>query len=307
MLRIRSLVRWSFLGLALAVMGPAAAARAELVMKVLIVNPSDSEVKEFDIRNPLPPEVKPEHVLDAEGLKVEYDSQAGTYVLVGSVTLKPKESVIKRIVLEDVWVVPADRLTGVRQEAAAVVKKLTGTSYAENAQVMAKSIERRLAEIEESQDQPFVHPVQHINRYRENVKVLQTVEADLVSLRQLMVMAALNPPSQAQQVIPNMGEPQAGGAHDKGELSVLATWRLIFIILGLLGFVSLSFFLIWQGQLKTQLAKQAARDNLSTLGTANGETRRATDGNSSSSTVASSSTLPRSPMPGQGPMPPARP
>ena len=53
-------------------------AQAELVLKILVVNPSETEVKEFAIRNPLPPEVKAEHVLDADGLKVDYDSQGGT-------------------------------------------------------------------------------------------------------------------------------------------------------------------------------------------------------------------------------------
>lgn len=247
-------------GLLLALLGPMASAQAELVMKILVVNPSETETKEFDIRNPLPPEVKPEHVLDAEGLKVDYDSQAGTYMLVGTVTLKPKESIVRRVLLEDVWVIAAERLTSVRRETQAVLTKLEGSAYVENAQLVVKSIERRLGEIEESQDQPFLNPVQHINRYRENLKTLQMVETDLVSLRQLMVMAALNPPSQPA-VMP--GAEAGRGAetgHEKGSLSILATWRLIFIVLGLLGFVSLSFFLIWQRQLKLQLAKQMARD-----------------------------------------------
>jgi hypothetical protein len=68
-----------------------------VVLKVLVVNPSETEVKEFDIRNPLPPEVKAEHVLDADGLRVDYDSQDGTYVLTGRVTLKPKESIVKDV------------------------------------------------------------------------------------------------------------------------------------------------------------------------------------------------------------------
>jgi hypothetical protein len=47
---------------------------------------------------------------------------------------------------------------------------------------------------------------------------------------------------------------------ETGGLSVLTTWRLIFLILGLLGFVSLAFFLVWHRQLKLQLAKQAAQE-----------------------------------------------
>ena len=252
------------LGTVLVWTGWTASAEAELVMKVLIVNPSETEVKEFDIRNPLPPEVKPEHVLDADGLKVDYDSQAGTYVLVGRVTLKPKETVTKRILLEDVWVIAPERFSSLRRELSEIAQKLKATPYEERGQILSEAVERHLGEIEESQDQPFSHPVQHITRYRENVKEMQMVETDMVSLRQLMVMAALNPaqpvtPERPPMVVEGSKDAVSGGA-EKGGLSILATWRLIFIILGLLGFVSLSFFLVWQHQLKLQLAKQASRE-----------------------------------------------
>jgi hypothetical protein len=260
---MRRLIVFRIIGAALLVLGGLVAeAHAELIMKVLVVNPSETEAKEFEIRNPLPPEVKPEHVLDADGLKVDYDSQAGTYILVGRVTLKPKESVTKRVLLEDVWVIPADRFSSFRRELSDIMQKLTDTSYEERGQILHQAIERRLSEIEESQEQPFVHPVQHITRYREDMKSMQMVEAELVSLRQLMVMAALNPQQPKEQpvvVIEGAGA-TGGGEAEKGGLSILATWRLIFIILGLLGFVSLSFFLVWQRQLKLQLAKQAAKE-----------------------------------------------
>ena len=252
------------LGALLALTGWVANASAEMVLKVLIVNPSETEVKEFEIKNPLPPEVKPEHVIDADGLKVDYDSQAGTYFVIGSVTLKPKEAITKRIVLEDVWVIPPDRLSALRRETKDILTKLEATPYLDRGRLLTQAIEQRVAEVEESQEQPFLHPVQHINRYRDDSQKLQLVDADLVSLRQLMVMAALNPAGKEPPLIPAAtpagASPLAASVSEKGNLSILATWRLIFIILGLLGFVSLSFFLVWQRQLKMQLAKQAARE-----------------------------------------------
>ena len=254
--------RIMILGALLALIGPAMSAHAELVMKILIANPSETEVKQFDIKSPLPPEVKPEHVLDADGLKVDYDSQAGTYLLVGSVTLKPKESITKRVILEDVWVIGSERVTALRRETRDILNKLQGTSYEEQGRLLGTSIERQLADIEESQDQPFLHPVQHINRYREDLKRLQMVESDLVSLRQLMVMAALNPKAEPTPLLTGAGAHGEAklGVTEKGGLSILATWRIIFVILALLGFVSLSFFLVWQRQLKQELAKQANRE-----------------------------------------------
>lgn len=236
----------------------AANAQADLVMKVLIVNPSETDVKEFDIRNPLPPEVKPEHVLDADGLKVDYDSQAGTYLLIGTVTLKAKESLTKRIVLEDVWVLAPGRLSGLRGEMEDILAKLEHTPYAERGELLGQAIARQLNDIAASQDQPFLNPQQHITQYREDMKRVQMVESDLTSLRQLMVMAALNP-SEGSPLLPAAASTDSGSAQRDG-LSVLTTWRLIFLILGLLGFVSVSFFVIWHRQLRLQLAKQAGQE-----------------------------------------------
>ena len=236
---------------------PAGNVWAEIVLKILVVNPSESETKEFTIHSALPPEVKAGDVLDTDGLSVEYDSTDGLYILSGTVTLEPKQSLRKQIVLEDVWVIPAQRFTAVREETDTVMAKLAKTPYQQQGQLLADSVERRLDAVEASQQQPFVNPEQHISLYRDNLKALQLIEVDLVSLRQLMVMAALEP---AGPSLMGGAGAAAGAGHDRGSLSILTTWKLIFFILSLLGFVSLSFFIVWQRQLKLQLAKQAARE-----------------------------------------------
>ena len=237
-------------------------ASADVVLKMMVVNPSDTEVKEYDIRSPLPPEVKPEHVLDADGLKVDYDSQSGTYVLIGHVTLKPKESLTKKVVLQDVWTIPAERFSSLRREIDEIMRKLQGTPYFDRGDLLARAVDRKLTEAQERQDRSTAAPpMEHITEYRENLKALDLIETDMVSWRQLMIMAALNPAKPKEGIVPSMGEAGSQASEkETGGLSILATWRLIFIVLGLLGFVSLSFFLIWQRQLKAQLAKQAQED-----------------------------------------------
>ncbi len=256
-LRTPRAMRWVALGLLLGWLWPAATAQADIIMKVLVVNPSETEVKEFAISSPLPPEVRPENILDADGLQVEYDSQAQAYVLTGTVVLKPKESLRRQVTLEDVWVIPPERFSMLRSETDELMQKLSGTPYEGRGRLLAQSIVRHLADIGASQEQTAVSPMEHINRYREDTNALQLVETDLVSLRQLMVMAALEP---AAQTILAGTHTASGGAHERGRLSILATWRMIFAVVGLLGFISLSFFLVWQRQLKLQLAKQQAQD-----------------------------------------------
>ena len=236
---------------------PAGSVWAEIVLKILVVNPSDTETKEFTIHSALPPEVKAGDVLETDGLSVEYDSQAGLYILNGTVTLQPKQSLSKQVVLEDVWIIPAKRFAAVREETDTVMAKLTKTPYEQQGQLLADSVERRLDTVDASQQQPFVNPEQHISLYRDNLKALQSIEVDLVSLRQLMVMAALEP---AGPSLMGGAGTAAGAGHERGALSILTTWKLIFVILAFLGLVSLSFFIVWQRQLKLQLAKQAARE-----------------------------------------------
>ncbi|MDP3703668.1 MAG: hypothetical protein Q8R78_04715 [Candidatus Omnitrophota bacterium] len=252
------LQRFALIGL-LMLGSPAGSVWAEIVLKILVVNPSETETKEFTIHSALPPEVKAGDVLETDGLSVEYDSNAGLYVLSGTVTLEPKQSLSKQIVLEDVWVIPDKRFAAVREETDTILAKLAKTPYEEQGQLLADSVDRRLTAVEASERQPFVNPEQHISLYRDNLKALQSIEVDLVSLRQLMVMAALEP--SGPSLLGGSGTAAGGTEHGRGSLSILTTWKLIFIILSLLGLVSLSFFIVWQRQLKLQLAKQAARDD----------------------------------------------
>src|SRR3989338_2866453 len=105
------------------------------------------------------------------------------------------------------------------------MQELHHTEFEERGLLLADAVERRLSEIAEAQEEPFpTNPELHISHYREHLQALQMVEADLVSLRQLMVMAALKPGT--EQLIRKLGEAQepASGA---GLLSTKTTWHII--------------------------------------------------------------------------------
>lgn len=237
---------------------PAWAEEGSLVFKLLAVNPSETEVKEVSLRGVLPPEIKAEDVLEADGLDVAYESQMGAFVVTGTATLKPKESLVRNVLLRDVWVIASEQFDRLSREVDEILQKLSGTAFLDRGQLMAAGIRRRLETLQARQSQSFIDPQAHISQYREDLKQLQLVETELVSLRQLMVMAALNPDGQPALSLGAGGRDAAGGSARDG-LSVLTTWRLVFMILGLLGVVSLSFFFVWQRQLKAQLARQAAQ------------------------------------------------
>ncbi len=245
--------------LAAGLAGFAGWARAEdsVVFKLLAVNPSETDAKEVTLRGVLPPEVKPENVLDTDGLEVVYDAQLGAHVVTGRVTLKPKESIVRNVLIENVWIVAEEQFDRLAREVDDILRKLVGTPFLDRGQLIASAIRRRVGELREHQRAPVVDPENHISRYREDLKGLQMVESEMVSLRQLMVMAALEPSRPGAVLSGGAGTDAAGRAHERGSLSILTTWRIVFIILALLGVLSLSFFFIWQRQLRLQLARQA--------------------------------------------------
>lgn len=255
------MIRWLVLAgmLALPLTLPAWAEEAPIVFKLLAVNPSDTESKLVSLRGVLPPEVKAEDVLDADGLEVVYDAQAGAVTVILATTLKPKESLARNVLLRDVWIIPQEQFDRFNKEVEEILAKLAGTALLDRGRLLGDGIRRRLATLAGRQGAPFIDPQAHISQYRDDLKQLQLVETELVSLRQLMVMAALNPDGHpVLQVGGDAGTGAGAGGADHGGLSVLTTWRIVFMILGLLGVVSLSFFFVWQRQLNAQLARQAA-------------------------------------------------
>ena len=107
----------------------AGADERSLVFKLLAVNPSETESKEVALRGVLPPEIKADDVVEADGLDVTYDAQLGAVVVNGAATLKPKASLIRNVVIRDVWVIPADRFDRLSHEVDEILAKLAGTTF----------------------------------------------------------------------------------------------------------------------------------------------------------------------------------
>ena len=65
-------------------------AQAGITLRLKAVNPSDSE-KTVTIKSYLPLEVKPEDVIYKDDLEVIYDTQQGSYYVLGDYEIKPIE------------------------------------------------------------------------------------------------------------------------------------------------------------------------------------------------------------------------
>jgi len=198
--------------------------QANVVLKVVAVNPSKEQTQKAYIKAYLPKEVKPEDVIDKADLDIIYDTQQGSYFVAGEYDLEPGEVKELEIEIKDLWVIPGSDLEELRLEAIRTLKQLENTDFEERAVFLRGSIESKLNDIIKKQKVPATNPEKHISEYRDNLSLLASIKDDLVVARSLL--------SQAKPV------------HS------MTVWRMFFIIVGFLGILGLSFYIVWQKQLK---------------------------------------------------------
>lgn len=199
-------------------------AHTGIVLKVLAANPSQKEKQTVNVKAYLPKEIKPEDVVDKGDLEIAYDNQQGSYYVYGEYQIDPGQTLERDVEMHDIWNIPAQETESIRSEADKTAKLLENTDFRDRMIFLKQSIEAKLKEIEDRQKVPAVNPERHISNYRDNVKLLESVKADLVVLRSLLAQA-------------------------KG-LPASAVWRLIIIIITFLGAIGVGSYLIWQRQIK---------------------------------------------------------
>ncbi|MFB3918434.1 MAG: hypothetical protein ACE14U_00010 [Candidatus Velamenicoccus archaeovorus] len=202
-----------------------AVAEANIVVRATVANPSPTERRTVPFKSYLPKEIKPENIVEMGDLNIAYDTKESAYYLYKDYDLAPRESVLVEIELEDVWKIPQDELASIRSEADKVVKLLQDTDYADRANYLRESITRKLDEIEHKQEVVNPNPGGYISDYRDNLKLLDQVKADLQAAKTLM--------TEAKQIYP------------------ILTWKLIIAVVAFLGVLGVVFFIIWSKQIKT--------------------------------------------------------
>src|SRR3990167_1433474 len=122
-----------------------ALAAGTLKMRIVLVNPSTTKTQTKSVKNYLPKEITLKNILDNGGLEVDYDQEQGLfYVFKNDIELAPSETKSFEIILEDVWVVPEERIEAYRTQTGNVLERLKDTPYFNQADLIVKSILERL-------------------------------------------------------------------------------------------------------------------------------------------------------------------
>lgn len=197
---------------------------ASIVLKVVAINPSKTQVQKVPFKAYLPKEVSPENIIEKGDLEVAYDTQQGCYYVYKDFELEPGGSVTREIEIKDIWVISLGEINSLRDEVVKIAEVMKGTDFQERTEVLKSSIERKLNEITGRQSSFNPMPEGHISDYRQNLALLDEVKQDLMAAKTLL--------GQAKSISP------------------MTTWRLIVAIVVFLGILGLTLFIIWQHQVK---------------------------------------------------------
>jgi hypothetical protein len=200
-------------------------AEANIVLNAIVANSSKTQKRKIPFKSYLPKEIKPENVVDKGDLDLVYDPKEASYYVYKEFELGPQEKAEIQIELEDVWKIPQNEISSIREEVVKLTKVLANTDYYERAAYLKNSIDSKLYQIEQTQKVNNPNPGGYISDYRENLQLLQSVKADLAAAKTLVAEAK--------------------------NISPMVTWRLIIAIVAFLGVLGLIFFIIWQRQIRS--------------------------------------------------------
>ncbi len=231
----------------------------KMVLKIMVVNPSSKFQQKYPLKAALPAEILPQHIISKEDLQIAFDADKSAYYLTQEVLLDPGQSVVKTIVVEDIWLIPQDQLNGISQEAAKLMERVEGTGYESKARLLIQNTEVLLTQIFESQNDSKLTPDQHISVFHENKQKLKEIELDLVALRRLVfeatgdhsIMKLGDGESASMGFIGKGFKPELISRNLKGAIPASVAWKIIFIILVFIGLAVVAFYFIWYLQLKS--------------------------------------------------------
>ncbi len=212
---------------------------ADLKLRVVAVNPSETEIKTTQVKIYLPKEVSPGDIIDSGQLSLEFDEEKSIYyVHRRDVELNPRETKIFEVTIEDIWIIPESELTFTQRRTSRILDRLEESSYYVEAAQIADSIYERLDEVRVGQTDESISRESHIGLYRTNLEVLERIKKDIDRLEKLLIYVG-GPPA------PEMLE---DSTLKSDAPSKTTTWLIIFLIIGFIGLIGMVFFFTWHKQ-----------------------------------------------------------
>ncbi len=198
----------------------------------LITNPHTKQ-QTVSFKAPLPDEVKPETIMNSDGLKVEYDANAKTYFVSGQILLGAGESVTKKVEMKDIWIFTPAALADVTKQTDTLVKVLEKTQYSAQATLLQNEISSAISNIQTSQTASYDTPQNHIVVYRENKAKMAEVINNISKMKELVSESGVS-----KGLLGNIGGIQA-----------FSTWGIILAMIFGFTLMAAIIFSMWRNQM----------------------------------------------------------
>ena len=164
-------------------------AAEDVKIKIIAINPSQTDPLKTSIQHQLPAEIQPEDVLDASGMEIKYDKENKTFMLNQIVELSPRETKTIVVRVKNVWSITDEDMLTLRADLENNVKALQGTKYEESSRMLYEKISENLVGIEAEQTKKLGIR-QQIEMYRAHIKQVEAIRKDISSLASIRKLQA---------------------------------------------------------------------------------------------------------------------
>ena len=187
----RQLIRGLFFLAAVCLLFSGRQASADIKLKMIVVNPSDTEARTVPAKSYLPKGVTPEDITDRGNFEVSYDFEKSLYYIYQEVKINPKEAVTLEVAMRDIWIIPDRDIKALKDHTVKIIGLLRNTEYYKQAKMLADNITIRIDKISEIQNEPEPDTEQKISDYETNFAVLTEVKKDIGILEDLAIEAGV--------------------------------------------------------------------------------------------------------------------
>lgn len=214
-------------------------------LNFLITNPSTvTQVMPFKAF--LPAEVRPEHIVDLGGLKIDFDANANTYYVSAQFSLAPKETITRKVKIMDIWMYEDSEFQSIQKQVSDLTASLSKTQYSGQATLLKSDIEATLDIIKLNQEKGYASPQDHIFAHRENIVRMAKATEGLAKLRELVADS-----SSSEHLVGRVGG-----------IQTFATWGIVVAIVSGMGMLALILFSMWRHQMALANAQIALHSHL---------------------------------------------
>ena len=160
-----------------------------IIFKTLITNPSNVVTQDVPFSYFLSPEVKQSDIIKkSENLEIKYDTSKAILFAEGNFKLKPKETIIVEIEVNDIWSVPQSKIDTLRRQASELFVPLKNTAYFAQGVTLHSDIQASLDRIMEIQKSSKL-PEDKIKDYRTAQIELESVTKKIDSLKEILTQS----------------------------------------------------------------------------------------------------------------------